>query len=229
MVAHGARLGGRTRSAARAGDRISRASCSRERGWVLSDWLAGENSTMRAAVAGSRDTRVRRARRPAGAVRRPRSARSVEDRRAAPRLLRQSRQPGRCRRLGDALRGRRHRRAAAAGSRRDLPVSDRQDRDPRRAASSSTIQALYPLVSLPLAQAPPDGALRRLPGRGTTTASRPTRASAARRSRSRTCSSSGSATGSAFEYITVDSHRPSASQPEPSGDDGWQVSYRFRY
>jgi hypothetical protein len=32
----------------------------------------------------------------------------------------------------------------------------------------------------------------------------------------------------AFEYIFVDSHRPPGSGSEPS-DDGWQVSYRFRY
>lgn len=32
----------------------------------------------------------------------------------------------------------------------------------------------------------------------------------------------------AFEYIIVDSHRPNDSQPDPS-DDGFQLSYRFRY
>jgi hypothetical protein len=32
----------------------------------------------------------------------------------------------------------------------------------------------------------------------------------------------------AFEYIFIDSHRPNSSSPDPS-DDGWQVSYRFRY
>lgn len=31
-----------------------------------------------------------------------------------------------------------------------------------------------------------------------------------------------------FEYVLVDSHRPDRSAPDPS-DDGWQVSYRFRY
>lgn len=32
----------------------------------------------------------------------------------------------------------------------------------------------------------------------------------------------------AFEYILVDSYRPDRSAPAPS-DDGWQLSYRFRY
>ena len=31
-----------------------------------------------------------------------------------------------------------------------------------------------------------------------------------------------------FEYIIPDSHRPDRAAPDPS-DDGWQLSYRFRY
>jgi hypothetical protein len=32
----------------------------------------------------------------------------------------------------------------------------------------------------------------------------------------------------AFEYVWLDSERPGAAHPEPD-QDGWQLSYRFRY